>query len=98
MHSPAVPSGTPSTTGTGGAAISLRCVNPWSGGFGAAMTRLPAVPFRQQRVRLSADVQTADATSLAFGVSLWRGDTVAGGAARAASFHSNIRTRSGLLT
>jgi C-terminal processing protease CtpA/Prc len=57
-----------SVTDAAGAAISLRSVNPRSGGFGTAMTSLPAVPFRQQRVRLSADVQTAGAKG---GATLW---------------------------
>ena len=51
-----------------GAAISLRCVNSQSTGFGTVATSVPADAYRGRPVTLAAEVQTAGAKG---GASLW---------------------------
>jgi carboxyl-terminal processing protease len=51
-----------------GAAVAVRCVNAQSTGFGTASARVPADAYRQRRVTLAAEVQTAGANG---GATIW---------------------------
>ena len=55
-------------TDAAGAAMTLRCVNPQSTGFGTVATSVPADAYRGRPVTLAAEVQTAGAKG---GASLW---------------------------
>ena len=59
---------TGSVTGAEGATVAVRCVNPESAGFGTASARVPADAYRQRRVTLAAEVQTAGAKG---GATIW---------------------------
>ena len=55
-------------TDAAGAAMTLRCVNPQSTGFGTVASSVPADAYRGRPVTLAAEVQTAGAKG---GASLW---------------------------
>jgi len=55
-------------TDAGGSTVALRCVKPESTGFGTVSARVPADAYRQRRVTLAAEMQTAGVKG---GATIW---------------------------